>query len=118
VMADHFEDEEKHFVYFSKLLEYLWALLGEHEHQEIGVLLPQFIQAFLEPDYGAIERILANYGLKPVEVKQIIDESYAGPQMLADMRRRAEATLQQFEYIDVFKNQQVLQVFQTSGLID
>jgi hypothetical protein len=118
VMADHIEDEEKHFVYFSKLLEFLWIILGERGRQEIGPLLPQFILACLEPDYTAIERTLAGCGLRSAEAKQIIDESYPYPQLLASMRQRASATLQQLEYIGIFENQQVAQAFQISGLID
>lgn len=117
-VADHLEDEEKHFVYFSKLLEFLWTHLDERGHQEIGPLLPQFILAFLEPDIAAIERTLTGCNLKPVQVQQIIDESYPYPQILANMRWRAKATLQHLESIDIFANQQIVQAFENSGLID
>jgi P-aminobenzoate N-oxygenase AurF len=118
IVADHIEDEEKHFVYFSKLLEFLWTHLDESGRQEIGRLLPQFILAFLEPDYTAIERTLAGCGLNPAEVKQIIDESYPYPQVLANMRWRAKATLQHLESMGIFENQQIVQAFEISGLID
>jgi hypothetical protein len=118
VVADHIEDEEKHFVYFSKLLQFLWTHLDERGHQEIGPLLPQFILAFLEPDVTAIERTLTGCNLKPAQVQQIIDESYPYPQVLANMRWRAKATLQYFESIGIVANQQILQAFENSGLID
>jgi hypothetical protein len=118
VVTDHLEDEEKHFVYFSKLLEFLWTLLDERGRQEIGTLLPQFILAFLEPDYTAIERTLTACSLKPAEAKQIIDACYPYPQVLANMKWRAEATLQHLESIGIFENQQIVQAFEISSLID
>jgi hypothetical protein len=118
VVTDHLEDEEKHFAYFAKLLEYLWTLLDERGHQEIGILLPQFILAFLEPDYSAIARILTDCGLPPAEARQIVDESYPYPQVLADIRWKARATLQHLESIAIFGHQQVAQAFQASDLID
>jgi hypothetical protein len=117
-VIDHIEDEEKHFVYFAQLLEYLWTHLDERGRQEIGTLLPQFILAFLEPDYTAIERTLTGCGLQPAEARQIIDESYPYPTVLADIRWRARATLQYLESIAILEHQQIIQAFQTSDLID
>jgi hypothetical protein len=118
VTSDHIEDEAKHFVYFSKLLEYLWAFLDERGRQEIGTLLPQFMLAFLEPDYSAIERTLTGCGLQSAEARQVIDESYPYPQILATIRRRAGATLQQLESATILEQQRIVQAFQACGLID
>lgn len=117
VISDHAEDEGKHHAYFSKLLEFLWPSLGERERQIIGPLLPQYILAFLEPDYGAIECELAGCGLKPEEIKQIIYECYPQSQVLANVRSGAKATLRHFERNGVFEDRRTLDAFLSSGLI-
>ena len=118
VVADHAEDEGKHHAYFSKLLEFLWPLLGERERKEIGPLLPQYILVFLEPDYAAIECELAGCGFKPEEVKQIVYEAYPHAQILAGIRSGAKATIRHFERNGLFEDTRIVDAFQSSGLMD
>ncbi len=118
VIADHAEDEGKHHAYFSKLLEFLWPLLGERERKEIGPLLPQFILVFLEPDYAAVECELASCGLKPDEVKQIVYEAYPRSQVLAGVRSGAKATIRHFERNGLFEEKRIVDAFQSAGLMN
>lgn len=117
VVADHAEDEGKHHAYFSRLLEFLWPRLGERERRIVGPLLPQFILAFLEPDYEAIECELAGCGLKPEEVKQVVYESYPRSQVLAGIRSGAKATLRHLARNGVLEDPRILDAFQSSGLL-
>ncbi len=118
VLADHILDEEKHFEYYSKLLEFLWSLLSEREIKEVGLLLPEFMLAFLEPDFAAIIRALADYDLTPEEIQQIIDESYPRYQIIDQARLQARAALQQFERLGLFEDQRMVEAFRSSNLID
>jgi hypothetical protein len=118
VIADHAEDEGRHHAYFAKVLEYLWPLMGERERKVIGPLLPQFIQAFLEPDYKAAAYELAGCGLRPEEVQQVVYESYPHEQILAGIKSGSQATIRHFRRNGLFEDQRIVDAFQNAGLID
>lgn len=118
VIADHAEDEGRHHAYFAKVLEFLWPLLGERERREIGPLLPQFIHAFLEPDYEAVACELAGQGLTSEEVGQIIYESYPQAQLLAGIKSGAQATIRHFQRNGLLEDPRIMDAFQSAGLVD
>ena len=118
VIADHAEDEGRHHAYFAKVLEFLWPLLGERERRVIGPLLPQFIQAFLEPDYEAAAYELAGCGLKPEEVQQVIYESYPRDKILAGIKSGSQATIRHFQRNGLFEDTRIVDAFQKAGLIN
>jgi hypothetical protein len=118
VVADHAEDEGRHHAYFSKVLEYLWPLLGQRERKEIGPLLPQFMLAFLEPDYQAVECELSGCNFKPAEVQQIIYEAYPQVQVLEGVRSGSKATIRHFKRNGLFEDPRIVDAFQSASLID
>jgi hypothetical protein len=118
VVADHAEDEGRHHAYFAKVLEFLWPRLGPREKAVIGPLLPQFIQAFLEPDYTAAAYELAGCELQPAEVQQIIYESYPYDQIRAGIKAGSQATIRHFQRNGLFEDARIVDAFQSAGLID
>jgi hypothetical protein len=117
LVADHAEDEGRHHAYFAKLLEFVWPLLSLKQKLIIGPLLGQFVLAFLEPDYAAIEWELAGCGLKPDEVQRIMQESYPRSQVVAGIKEAAKATLRLFERNGVFADPQIRDAFEQEGLV-
>jgi len=61
VVADHATDEGRHHAYFLQLFEYVWHRFPQELRRHIGLLLPEMILAFLEPDARAIGAMLGRF---------------------------------------------------------
>ena len=117
VVADHADDEARHHAYFSSLLNILWPQLSQRHKTMLGPILPHFIIKMLEPDYATIRRRLEVFDLRPEEIDQVMAESYPWPEVLADVRKTAAATLRLFERNGLLEDRQTLDAFQSSQLI-
>lgn len=117
LVQDHAEDEGRHHAYFAKLLEYVWPQMNAYQKAAIGPLLPDFIKAFLEPDYPAIACELAGCGLTSEEVQQVLHESYSAEEVAAGIRKAAGKTLQHFARVGILSEPGTLDSFYLSGLI-
>jgi len=117
MIADHADDEARHHSFFSNLLDKLWPQLSKRQQSILGPILPHFIIKSLEPDYALIRRRLALYNLSPLEIDQVMEESYPWKEVIAGLKKTASATLRLFERNALFKDQQTLEVFQSSGVL-
>lgn len=117
LVADHAEDEARHHIFFSQLMDMLWPQMSKRQQSVIGPLLPYFIIKCLEPDYALIRRRIARHGLSSEEVEQVIAESYPPDVVLAGLRKTARATLHLLKRNGVFEDAQTLEAFQASGLL-
>jgi hypothetical protein len=117
VVNDHAEDEGRHHAYFASLLHALWPRLTPKQQGIIGPLLPEFIFAFLSPDYGALRYELASYGLKDATIERIFAEAYPPNLTVQSTRLAAKATLRHFEQNGVFEEPHTREAFLASGLI-
>jgi hypothetical protein len=74
---DHATDEGRHHAYFRKVFEYVWPRLPREMRRKIGILLPDMILAFLQPDKSALTRMLESFPeefSKPARiVKEVVD---------------------------------------------
>lgn len=117
LVADHAEDEARHHVFFSQLMDMLWPQMTKRQQSAVGPLLPYFIIKCLEPDYALIRRRLMRLGLSSEGVEQVIAESYPPGVVLAGLRKTARATLHLLKRNGVFQDSQTLEAFQASGLL-
>jgi hypothetical protein len=118
IMADHAQDEARHYAYFSNVFEIIWPQLSPREQETVGPLLPQFILGFLEPDLLTLANLLALYGLPADTIQDVLDECYPAAQVLADAKAAAQTTLRLFTRCGVLEEPQTAEAFYASGLIN
>lgn len=117
LVRDHAEDEGRHHSYFSALLRHVWPALGRRERSLIGPLVPEFIQAFLEPDRLALGRSLEAVGLAPEAVERVLSDCYPPDAVAAGIREAARATVRGFEGVDALADPATREAFERHGLI-
>jgi ubiquinone biosynthesis protein len=71
---DHATDEGRHHAYFRKVFEYVWPRLSREMKRKVGILLPDMILAFLQPDKSALTRMLESFPEEFPKPAQIIEE--------------------------------------------
>ena len=71
---DHATDEGRHHAYFRKVFEYVWPRLPRETKRRIGILLPDMILAFLQPDKSALARMLESFPDEFPEPVQLVEE--------------------------------------------
>jgi hypothetical protein len=74
---DHATDEGRHHAYFRKVFEYVWPRLTREVRRRIGILLPEMILAFLQPDKSALTRMLESFPKEFPNPAQIVEEVVA-----------------------------------------
>jgi hypothetical protein len=116
LVADHAEDEGRHHAYFRVVLKHVWHAIDSADRAVIGPWLPEVIAAFLEPDYRALGYALAEAGLPPDEVEQIIAESHPRHQVRADVAAAAGATVRYFAEVGALDDARTAEAFAAAGL--
>lgn len=71
---DHATDEGRHHAYFRKVFKYVWPRLPREMRRKVGVLLPDMILAFLQPDKSALTRMLESFPEEFPKPAQIVEE--------------------------------------------
>jgi P-aminobenzoate N-oxygenase AurF len=117
MVADHAEDERRHHAYFAALLDVLWPSMTPRQQAAIGPLLPDFILAFLEPDYAAIRDQLARCGVGADRIEEVIEESYPAQHVRAAARGMAKATIRLCERAGMLEHSHTVERFRETGLI-
>lgn len=75
-LAQHAKDEAAHQRFFMGLLRGLWPALTPSDQAFCLWLIPQFVHAFVTPDYEAITAELRAFGLPPDDAQIVIQETY------------------------------------------
>ncbi len=117
MVADHAEDEARHHLYFSSLMDIGWPQLTTRQQSAIGPLLPHLIVKCLEPDYCGITRQLSELGLTPDEAAQVVAESFPRAELIAGIRKTARATLNLLERNGLFEREQNMDALRSCGLL-
>jgi hypothetical protein len=117
LVQDHAEDEGRHRAFFGALLRYVWPALSRRQQSLVGPLIPQFIRAFLEPDYIATAYALASSGFNSAEIEQIIAESYPADRVAADVRAASRGSVRCFDNVGALRDPATRDSFQQHGLI-
>jgi hypothetical protein len=118
VIADHAEDEGRHHVYFSALMDALWPQLTKQQKDVICPLLPRFILKSLEPNLKAYRFTLAKLDLGEDDIESILQDCYPQESVIAYTRETASATLNLFRRNEVFADVRAYELFQAARLLD
>ncbi|WP_240137668.1 diiron oxygenase [Streptomyces sp. MUM 178J] len=76
VVQDHAMDEGRHHTYFALFLRHLYSQLSQTQRRAAGLLVPQLIHAFLNPDCSAVQSELMTYGLTRDAAVQVTEETF------------------------------------------
>jgi hypothetical protein len=115
--ADHAADEGRHHAYFRQLFEYLWPRLPVPLRRQVGLLLPDFVEAFLWPDEPALTAVLGTFGGTFAEPARIVAEVVADERTRAEVRRGAQPTLRMLAQHGVLNDPPVRAAFRRRGLL-
>jgi hypothetical protein len=74
------------------------------------------VYAFLEPDYSAVRLGLADIGLAPDEIDQVLAESYSSQTVQQDVAGAAKMTLRYFAEVGALDDPQTAEAFAKAGL--
>jgi len=117
LVADHAADERVHHAYFAKVLPCVWSQLGPREQRAIAQQLPEFIHAFLDPDYEALAGILGSLQFTQEETSNILADSYDASSIAEENRLHAHLTLRHFADVGILDDPAALEGFQVAGLV-
>ena len=102
VANDHATDEGRHHAYFRKVFEYVWPRLSREMKRKIGILLPDMILAFLQPDKSALTRMLESFPEEFPRPAQIVEEVVDYKSTLEGIVTSASPTLKMLRENHVF----------------
>lgn len=117
VVGDHAEDEGRHHAYFRAFLRYLWPQLSERERRLVGPHVPDLVEAFLEPDLGAVTLALRDAGLDEREAATVVGECYRSAGDGGSMARAARATVLSFRDVGALDDPATHEAFAARGLV-
>jgi hypothetical protein len=117
VVSDHAVDEGVHHAYFASLLEHAWPQLGRRQRTMIGVQLPGYIRAYLDPDVAALADVLFDIGLPSDDVGQVLHDAHAGVRVDRDARVDARVTLRHLARVGVLDDPETVEAFQSARLL-
>jgi hypothetical protein len=116
LIRDHAEDEGRHHVYFRSVLRHLWPALTPHERRAIGPHIPAAVYAFLEPDRQQAAEHLADIGLPPQEIEQIIAESWPARSLRHSIAEAAGPVVRYFAEAGALDDDRTCASFAEAGL--
>lgn len=114
---DHATDEGRHHAYFRKIFEYVWPRLSRDSRRKIGVLLPDMILAFLQPDKFALTRMLASFPEELPKPAQIVAEVIAYQSTREGIVISASPTLKMLRENHVFDDPAIDSAFMRRNLV-
>ena len=118
LVADHAADERIHHAYFVRLLTEVWQQLSDRQRRAIGMQLPGYIRAFLDPDYAALAAILRSLGLETDEVGQILSEGFGERTLAGEARWHARHTLRHLDRVGALDDPETVEALYVAGLRD
>jgi hypothetical protein len=114
---DHATDEGRHHAYFRKVFEFVWHRLPRGLRRKIGVLLPDMILAFLQPDKSALTRMLESFPEEFPKPEQIVEEVVAYKSTHDGIVASASPTLRMLREHHVFDDRAIDGAFMGLGLV-
>jgi quercetin dioxygenase-like cupin family protein len=116
---DHAQDEARHSSLFAGVLEAILPQLDNEAKQALIPLFPEFIRWFIEPDldYFAAGLRSLNLGLRPMEIQQILHESYPVATVEQIVWEAARPSVKILQGKGVLDDSRIKDIFQQNGLI-
>lgn len=115
IFMDHAEDEKKHCMYFSTLLEVVWNYLSDDEKKLLGIYFPKIIKAFVAINHMALHDILEKVGFDHESAEVIINESHPADFNVQKALAVGSVTFRIFERLGVFNIPEAKQSFIQEG---
>lgn len=115
VIADHAADEHRHAVFFRDVFARFWPSLDAPVRRRLGLLLPDLVNTFFEPDRVVIEAVASCYPdvfPDPAEAA----EAAVGAPKVRTVPVAAENTLRLFAAYGVLDDPEVAAAFEKAGL--
>ncbi|NEO31490.1 MAG: diiron oxygenase [Symploca sp. SIO3C6] len=112
VVKDHADDEAKHHLFYRHLFGRIWNSITCYEKEEMGKILPRFVNAFLGPDQEFEYRILRQVGFNQADARGILEEVYVPSEVAKSVKKAAVPTLKMFKDANVFEIKAVEQSFE------
>jgi hypothetical protein len=115
IFIDHAEDEKKHCMYFSTLLEVVWNRLTFDEKTFLGMNFPKILKAFVDINTVALFDALEKIGVNKESSAIIIQDSYPADFTIQRALSVASVTFRIFERLGVFDIPGVRDAFINEG---
>lgn len=117
IIRDHAADEGRHHAYFAAFLRIMWGWLTPEERTASALLVPDLVDAFLQPDRSASREELLGYGLSEDAVEQVIAECWPDALVRKTVAASAERTVFYFRELGVLDDPRVAERFAEAGLV-
>jgi hypothetical protein len=115
IFIDHAEDEKKHCMYFSTLLEVVWNRLSDDEKKFLGLNFPKILKGFVDINTIALFDALEKIGVDQQSSEIIIKDCYPEDFTVQRALSVASVTFRIFERIGVFSIPGVKEAFINEG---
>jgi hypothetical protein len=117
VASDHASDEGRHHAYFRAVFEYVWPRLPREVRRKIGVILPDMILAFLQPDVASLTKVLQAFPHEFPEPRQTVEEIVYSARARQGIRDSAAPTMKMLKDNGVFEERNITQAFERLALL-
>jgi len=114
---DHAFDEGRHHAYFREVFEYVWPRLPREMRRKMGLLLPDMILAFLQPDAHALTRMLEQFPKEFPTAGQIVEEVIGYKSTQQGILSSAAPTLRMLRDNRVFDDLEIADTFRGLRLV-
>lgn len=115
LFADHAQDEMKHCLYFSVLLEVVWEQLTHGERSRLANYFPLILKRFVDINVYPLQEALLELGIHEDKAKKIINESYPTDFCVKRAIDVASVTFRVFKKMNVFDYPGVKEAFMREG---
>lgn len=116
--ADHASDERHHHAFFARFFPELWTALDPATRRVAARDLPGLVNACLAPDLATIRAALADAGLPPDTVDEVVHDCYAPETVASTTRTTARHTLRLMRTTGVLDSAEGRDAFALAGLLD
>jgi hypothetical protein len=117
LFVDHAEDEKKHCMYFSTLIEVVWNYLSADEKKFLGMSFPKILKAFVDINTVALFDMLNKIDITREAAEIIIKDSYPEDFTVQRALSVASISFRVFERLGVFNIPEVKEAFISEGFL-
>ncbi|MGH3710889.1 MAG: diiron oxygenase [Pseudonocardiaceae bacterium] len=97
VIADHASDEGLHHSFFRQLLAEMWPRIPTETRRSIGVIIPEIISAFLEPEESILVGILEGTGHNFGDINDCAHRALGAPRTRQQIRQWSRPCIKAFQ---------------------
>ena len=116
-VRDHALDEGRHYSYFASVLRWLWPALKPDQRIKLGLLVPDLIRTFLEPDTRAVLADLTEAGLSAAEAERLQHLVLTSEHTRSQYAAVAASSVRAFESVGTLDEPRVRDAFEAAGLL-